>query len=137
MTAQQISDRKTMMVEEAGRQLGVCRNAAYEAARRGESRRSRSVGGFSYRSQPSTPCSGSKGRSHNLMAHKLMRPAPLAKVAGPGLMLSPMERNTGFTTPRLHLQEPVDTVALLAARSGVAAATVRACFDAWRIEVRT
>lgn len=36
MTERQISDRKTMMVEEAGRQLGVCRNAAYEAARRGE-----------------------------------------------------------------------------------------------------
>ena len=67
------------------------------------------------------------------MAHKLMRPAPLAKVAGPGLMLSPTERSTGFTASCLQHQEPVDTVALLAARSGVAAATVRAHLAAFGI----
>ncbi|GJE41857.1 helix-turn-helix domain-containing protein [Methylobacterium soli] len=30
------SDRKTISVEEAGRQLGISRNTAYEAAKRGE-----------------------------------------------------------------------------------------------------
>lgn len=30
------ADRRTLTVEEAGRQLGISRNSAYEAAKRGE-----------------------------------------------------------------------------------------------------
>ncbi len=59
------------------------------------------------------------------MANKRLRPAPLAKVAGPGNVLSPMERNTGFTTPHLHLQGMIDPAVILAARANVALATAR------------
>jgi len=67
------------------------------------------------------------------MAHKRLGPAPLAKVAGPGNPLSPMERSTGFTTPHLSLQDHPDVVAILAARSRVHPATVAAHLAAFGI----
>jgi excisionase family DNA binding protein len=35
-TPREKSDRRTLTIPEAGEALGICRNAAYEAARRGE-----------------------------------------------------------------------------------------------------
>ncbi len=43
----------------------------------------------------------------------------------------------GYPTFPCLVQDPIDPAVILAARSGVAAATVRACLDAWRIEART
>ncbi len=71
------------------------------------------------------------------MLQKRLRGQPLATVAPRGVNGFPTRDNPAYPTFATLLQDPLDTVALLAARSGVAAATVRACFDAWRIEVRT
>ena len=67
------------------------------------------------------------------MTMKKMRPAPLAKVAGLGNLLSSAERNPEYSFSTFPRQAEIDVVGLLAARSGVAAATVRAQFDAWSI----
>ena len=67
------------------------------------------------------------------MTRTKMRPAPLAKVAGLGISLSSPDRNSEPSAPPLLRQGPIDVVGILAARSGVAAATVRAQFDAWLI----
>ena len=67
------------------------------------------------------------------MAHTQLRPAPLAKVAGLGNLLSSAERNPEYSDFPLSRQADIDVVGILASRSGVAAATVRAQLAAWRI----
>ncbi len=67
------------------------------------------------------------------MAQTQLRPAPLAKVAGLGISLSSPERSSQLNASSVFRQGPINTVGIVAARSGVAAATVRAQFDAWRI----
>ena len=67
------------------------------------------------------------------MAQMQLRPAPLAKVAGLGNLLSSAERSPELSASPIFRQGPIDTVGIVAARSGVAAATVRAQFDAWQI----
>ena len=48
-------------------------------------------------------------------------------------MLSSADRSSIYPTFPILMQEPADLVGILAARSGVAAATVRAQLAAWRI----
>ncbi len=67
------------------------------------------------------------------MAQTQLRPAPLAKVTGLGISLSSPERSPELSASSVLRQGPIDVVGLLAARSGVAAATVRAQLAAWQI----
>lgn len=67
------------------------------------------------------------------MAQTQLRPAPLAKVTGLGNLLSSVGRNSKYIAFSLSRQADIDVVSILAARSGVASATVRAQFDAWQI----
>ena len=65
------------------------------------------------------------------MAQKKLRPAPLAKVAGPGNLLSSTDRKAENSASTVCRQDLIDVVGLLAARSGVHPATVRAQAEAW------
>lgn len=67
------------------------------------------------------------------MAQTLLRPAPLAKVAGLGTLLSSTDRKAEISASPVFRQDLIDPVMILAARSGVAAATIRAQVEAWQI----
>lgn len=67
------------------------------------------------------------------MIQKRKRPAPLAKVAGLGNLLSSTDRKTENSASTVFRQDLLDPVLILAARSRVSPATIRAQFDAWNI----
>ena len=66
------------------------------------------------------------------MHQKRSKPAPLGTVTGSGIAKL-ASFNSHITATSLREQYEIDIVGLLAARSGVAAATVRAHIDAFRI----
>ena len=67
------------------------------------------------------------------MTQNRSKPAPLATVTGSGIAPSPMECSPDYPTFPMLFQEPADMVGILAARSGVAPATVQAQLTAWQI----
>ena len=50
-----------------------------------------------------------------------------------GFCISVGSDNATYTAATLSNQQPIDLVAILAARSGVSGASIRAQLDAWRI----
>ena len=70
------------------------------------------------------------------MAHKRSKPA---RANGSGSEMQPMPTACILDYPifPVFIQEPIDVVGLLAARSGVAASTVRAHLVAFGIEARS
>ena len=59
------------------------------------------------------------------MTMKKMRPAPLAKVAGLGNLLSSAERDPEYSFSTFPRQAEIDVVGILAARCNVATSTAR------------
>ncbi len=67
------------------------------------------------------------------MAQMKLRPVTSREGAGLGISLSSPERNSKFSASAVFSQDIIDPVVILAARSRVAPATVRAQLAAWRI----
>ena len=67
------------------------------------------------------------------MAQTQLRPVTSREGAGLGNLLSSTERNFEFSASTVFRQDLIDPVVIISARSGVAAATIRAQLDAWRI----
>ena len=64
---------------------------------------------------------------------KTMKAAPHHKGTASGIAKLTIARSPDYPTFPILMQEPADLVGILAARSGVAAATVRAQLAAWQI----
>ena len=71
------------------------------------------------------------------MAHKRLKAAPRHKGTASGNALASTARSPEYPTFPIFVQEPVDVVGLLVARSGVAAATVRAHLAAFGMEAHS
>lgn len=67
------------------------------------------------------------------MAQTQLRPVTSREGAGLGILLSSPDRNSEFSASTVFRQDLVDPVVILAARSRVHPATVRAQAEAWNI----